>query len=114
MYTHLSLTQGTSKPAHYHVLWDDNEFTADSLQALSFQLCHSYVRCNRSVSYPAPTYYSHLAAFRARYKLQNWEDKRRYVLHHTCTHISGGQYCTAGNIGENYIWRFVIKMWAVF
>jgi eukaryotic translation initiation factor 2C len=25
-----------------------------------------YSRCERSVSYPAPTYYAHLAAFRAR------------------------------------------------
>jgi len=25
-----------------------------------------FVRCTRSVSYPAPTYYAHLAAFRAR------------------------------------------------
>ena len=29
-------------------------------------LCHLYSRCERSVSYPAPTYYAHLAAFRAR------------------------------------------------
>jgi hypothetical protein len=25
-----------------------------------------FARCTRSVSYPAPTYYAHLAAFRAR------------------------------------------------
>ena len=68
--------QGTSKPAHYHVLWDDNNFKADELQALTYKLCHCFVRCNRSVSYPAPTYYSHLAAFRARYTLQDWEEKR--------------------------------------
>ena len=29
-------------------------------------MCHIYSRCERSVSYPAPTYYAHLAAFRAR------------------------------------------------
>ena len=29
-------------------------------------LCHLYSRCERSVSYPTPTYYAHLAAFRAR------------------------------------------------
>uniref|UniRef100_A0A1X7VUD3 Uncharacterized protein n=1 Tax=Amphimedon queenslandica TaxID=400682 RepID=A0A1X7VUD3_AMPQE len=70
--------QGTSKPAHYHVLWDDNRFSADELQALTYKLCHCFVRCNRSVSYPAPTYYSHLAAFRARYTLQDWEEKSSY------------------------------------
>ena len=54
------------KPAHYHVLWDDNRMSPDELQRLTYYLCHLYSRCERSVSYPAPTYYSHLAAFRAR------------------------------------------------
>eukprot|EP00108_Taenia_solium_P011285 TsM_000161400 transcript=TsM_000161400 gene=TsM_000161400 len=58
--------QGTSKPAHYHVLYDDNDWGADDLQQFTYCLCHAYMRCCRSVSYPAPTYYSHLAAFRAR------------------------------------------------
>ncbi|XP_062507547.1 protein argonaute-2-like [Corticium candelabrum] len=58
--------QGTSRPTYYHVLWDDNNFTADDLQMLTYQLCHVYVRCTRSVSLPAPVYYAHLAAYRAR------------------------------------------------
>lgn len=61
--------QGTSRPSHYHVLWDDNRFNADDLQMLTYQLCHTYVRCTRSVSIPAPAYYAHLVAFRARYHL---------------------------------------------
>ncbi|XP_053382229.1 protein argonaute-2-like isoform X1 [Mercenaria mercenaria] len=61
--------QGTSRPSHYHVLWDDNRFSADELQMLTYQLCHTYVRCTRSVSIPAPAYYAHLVAFRARYHL---------------------------------------------
>jgi len=61
--------QGTSRPSHYHVLWDDNLFSADELQCLTYQLCHTYVRCTRSVSIPAPAYYAHLVAFRARYHL---------------------------------------------
>lgn len=59
--------QGTSRPSHYHVLWDDNHFDSDELQCLTYQLCHTYVRCTRSVSIPAPAYYAHLVAFRARY-----------------------------------------------
>ncbi|MGH0167140.1 UNVERIFIED_CONTAM: hypothetical protein FKN15_078021 [Acipenser sinensis] len=62
-------SQGTSRPSHYHVLWDDNCFTADELQLLTYQLCHTYVRCTRSVSIPAPAYYARLVAFRARYHL---------------------------------------------
>ena len=58
--------QGTSRPTHYHLLSDDNDLSADELQKITFYLCHLYSRCERSVSYPAPTYYAHLAAFRAR------------------------------------------------
>ncbi len=47
---------GTSRPAHYNVLYDDNGFSPDSLQALSFALCHVYARSTRSVSIPAPVY----------------------------------------------------------
>lgn len=59
--------QGTSRPAHYHVLWDENNFTADGLQTLTNNLCYTYARCTRSVSIVPPAYYAHLAAFRARF-----------------------------------------------
>lgn len=71
-----SVLQGTSRPSHYHVLWDDNRFNADELQTLTYQLCHTYVRCTRSVSIPAPAYYAHLVAFRARYHLVEKEHDR--------------------------------------
>ncbi|KAH7857803.1 hypothetical protein Vadar_016675 [Vaccinium darrowii] len=58
--------QGTSRPAHYHVLWDENKFSADGLQSLTNNLCYTYARCTRSVSIVPPAYYAHLAAFRAR------------------------------------------------
>ncbi|KAG8837222.1 hypothetical protein FRC18_009742 [Serendipita sp. 400] len=47
---------GTSRPAHYNVLYDENGFTADSMQQLAFTLCHVYARSTRSVSIPAPVY----------------------------------------------------------
>jgi len=58
--------QGTSRPCHYQVLWDDSDFSADELEVLSYYLCHLYSRCTRAVSYPTPTYYAHLVADRAR------------------------------------------------
>lgn len=61
--------QGTSKPAHYHVLFDDNGFSADELQDLTYKLCYLYARCTRSVSVVPPVYYAHLVAFRARFHL---------------------------------------------
>lgn len=58
--------QGTSRPTHYHLLWDDSKFSSDQLQILTYYLCYLFTRCTRSVSYPAPCYYSHLVAFRGR------------------------------------------------
>ncbi|XP_067121683.1 protein argonaute-2-like [Centruroides vittatus] len=58
--------QGTSRPSHYTVLWDDNNFTADQLQLLTYSLCHTYVRCTRTISVPCPVMYAHLAAYRAK------------------------------------------------
>ncbi|KAF8681816.1 hypothetical protein HU200_045256 [Digitaria exilis] len=60
--------KGTSRPAHYHVLIDENGFTADALQTLTYNLCYTYARCTRSVSI---AYYAHLGAFRARYYLED-------------------------------------------
>ena len=68
--------QGTSRPTHYHVLYDDNGFDGDSLQQLTYQLCHVYARCTKSVSMPAPAYYAHLAAFRARVHVTNGGSSR--------------------------------------
>ncbi|KAL6513810.1 argonaute 5 [Orobanche minor] len=62
--------QGTSRPAHYHVLFDEIGFKADQLQVLTNFLCYTYARCTRSVSLVPPAYYAHLAAFRARYYIE--------------------------------------------
>uniref|UniRef100_A0A915Q2W1 Uncharacterized protein n=1 Tax=Setaria digitata TaxID=48799 RepID=A0A915Q2W1_9BILA len=62
--------QGTSRPARYHVLWDDSKFTSDELQSITFSMCHTYGRCARSVSIPAPVYYADLVATRARCHLK--------------------------------------------
>ncbi|CAN4094334.1 unnamed protein product [Withania somnifera] len=62
--------QGTSRPAHYHVLWDENNFSADEMQSLTNNLCYTYARCTRSVSVVPPAYYAHLAAYRARFYME--------------------------------------------
>ncbi|KAJ9582418.1 hypothetical protein L9F63_003271, partial [Diploptera punctata] len=64
--SHASI-QGVSRPTKYRLLWnDDHEMTEDEIEELSYYLCHMFSRCTRSVSYPAPTYNAHLAAYRAR------------------------------------------------
>lgn len=86
--------QGTSRPSHYHVLWDDNHFDSDELQCLTYQLCHTYVRCTRSVSIPAPAYYAHLVAFRARYHLVEKEHDRFVLLQITDLFVTITNRCT--------------------
>ncbi|XP_011498662.1 PREDICTED: protein argonaute-2-like [Ceratosolen solmsi marchali] len=63
--SHASI-QGTARPTKYRCLWDDSDMSEDEIENLTYFLCHMFSRCTRSVSYPTPTYYAHLAAFRAR------------------------------------------------
>lgn len=57
---------GTSRPTHYHILYDENNFTPDELQNLSNNLCYTYAKCTTAVSVVPPAYYAHLAATRGR------------------------------------------------
>ncbi|XP_046490379.1 protein argonaute-2 [Neodiprion pinetum] len=63
--SHASI-QGMARPTKYRCLWDDSKMSEDEIEQLTYYLCHMFSRCTRSVSYPAPTYYAHLAAYRAR------------------------------------------------
>jgi Piwi domain len=33
--------QGTNRPAHHHVLWDDNGSNSDDLQSVTYNLCYT-------------------------------------------------------------------------
>lgn len=75
--------QGTSRPILYQVLHDDIGFTSDEIQQLTLEflidrkpdvdlsfvvhryyLCHTDVRCTKSVSVPAPVHYATLCVAR--------------------------------------------------
>ncbi|EIW84628.1 argonaute-like protein [Coniophora puteana RWD-64-598 SS2] len=65
--SHAGITNsGTSRPAHYNVIYDENNSTPDGLQALSYALCHVYAPATRSVSVPAPVYYARNICSRAK------------------------------------------------
>ena len=68
--------QGTSCPTHYHVLYDENNFTPDKFQSLTYNLCYVYARCTRAVSLVPPVYYAYLVCSRARFHAsgENWSD----------------------------------------
>lgn len=62
--------KGTSRPIHYHILWDDNGFTSDEVQKLVYNLCYTFARCTKPISLVPPAYYAHLAAYRGRLYLE--------------------------------------------
>jgi len=71
--------KGTSRPGHYTMIHDDNEFSSDDFQKLTYYLCHTFVRCTKSISCPAPVRYAHLAAMHTRLYLpsnQKMSDNR--------------------------------------
>ncbi|XP_017882046.1 protein argonaute-2 isoform X2 [Ceratina calcarata] len=68
--SHASI-QGTARPTKYRCICNDLQLTEEEIETLTYYLCHMFARCTRSVSYPAPTYYAHLAAFRARAYIQD-------------------------------------------
>ncbi|KAH9197843.1 hypothetical protein AeNC1_000210 [Aphanomyces euteiches] len=58
--------QGTSRPGHYHVLFDEINFDPDDLQRLTYHLCYTFARCTRAVGVVPTIYYAHLAADRSK------------------------------------------------
>jgi len=68
--------QGTARPVHYHVIWDENKFPPDAIQGLIYNTCYTYVRATCSVSLVPATYYAHIASSRARCHEEGSADDR--------------------------------------
>ncbi|THU97363.1 argonaute-like protein [Dendrothele bispora CBS 962.96] len=77
---------GTSRPSHYNVLYDDNNFTVDGLQSLCYTLCCVYARATRTVSIPAPVYYADIVCARAK---NHFDPLGNVDMSDTATQISG-------------------------
>lgn len=57
----------------YHVLHDENGFTADELQQFCYNLCFLSQRATRSIGVVSPSYRAHIAAGYARIFLEGDE-----------------------------------------
>ena len=66
--------QGTARPVHYQVIYDENKIPVDVLQALIYNTCYTYIRATCSVSLIPVTYYAHVASARARVHENDTED----------------------------------------
>ncbi|KAL8545005.1 hypothetical protein ACS0TY_005275 [Phlomoides rotata] len=53
---------GTTRPTHYHVLYDEIGFSPDDMQELVHSLSYVYQRSTTAISVVAPICYAHLAA----------------------------------------------------
>ncbi|CUA69472.1 Protein argonaute-2 [Rhizoctonia solani] len=53
-----SATSSTSRPSHYSVIHDENKFSQDGIQELTYALCHIHAGSTRSLSIPAPLRYA--------------------------------------------------------
>ncbi|KDQ50202.1 hypothetical protein JAAARDRAFT_63333 [Jaapia argillacea MUCL 33604] len=58
--------QGTTRPTHYYVVWDEIGFQADQLQALTNEVSYMFARATKAVSLVSPAYYADLACERGR------------------------------------------------
>ncbi|XP_071561455.1 protein argonaute-2-like isoform X2 [Temnothorax nylanderi] len=58
--------KGIAKPTRYTCILNESNFTKNQIEELTFYLCHMYGRFPKAVSYPIPTYYADLAAYRGR------------------------------------------------
>ncbi|RKP07872.1 Piwi domain-containing protein [Thamnocephalis sphaerospora] len=87
--------QGTSRPAHYQVLHDENKFTSDALQDLTYRLCYLYARCTRAVGVIPCIYYADLLALRVRYHAQGDSFSEEISLY------SGGSAPSYANLHSN-------------
>lgn len=58
--------QGTGVPAHYYVLHDENNYTSDQIQRITYNLCHTFSRATKSVKIVPAAYYADLLCTRGR------------------------------------------------
>lgn len=60
-------TNGTNRSAHYNVLVDENKFSPDDLQRMTFSLCHVNARSTRSSSIVTALRYAWMVSLRAKH-----------------------------------------------
>jgi len=63
--------QGTTRPAHYVVIYDELNLKANALQNFTHTLCYLFNRATKAVSICPPAYYADLLCERARMYLYN-------------------------------------------
>jgi len=58
-----SARQGTVSPSNYNVIFDNSSIKPDSLQGLTYKMCHLYFNWSGTVAVPAPCQFAHKLAY---------------------------------------------------
>jgi eukaryotic translation initiation factor 2C len=64
--------KGTGRSAHYFVLENNMELSADRLQEITHAFCYNYARATKGVSYCGPAYYADRLCDRGRAYIRDW------------------------------------------
>jgi eukaryotic translation initiation factor 2C len=78
--------QGTVRPTHYTVIYDENNFDADKIQQGTHVASYLYVRATKAVSLIPAAYYADLACERARCYINSL-----FVANDKASSTSGGK-----------------------
>ncbi|GER34610.1 argonaute family protein [Striga asiatica] len=81
---------GTTRPTHYHVLYDEIGFSADDVQELVHSLSYVYQRSTTAISIVAPICYAHLAAAQMSQFIKLDDISEKSSQHSGGTSTSGG------------------------
>ncbi|PAN13868.1 hypothetical protein PAHAL_2G369600 [Panicum hallii] len=82
--------KGPSHPVQYLVLRDDNNFTADELQALTNNLCYTHASSTKATTIAPPAHYARKLAQRAHLYLAQGPDVAKAVGSRSATAPAGG------------------------
>nr|XP_035148296.2 piwi-like protein 3 [Callithrix jacchus] len=55
--------EGTVTPTHYNVIYDTIGLSTDTVQRLTYCLCHTYYNLPGTIRVPAPCHYAHKLAY---------------------------------------------------
>lgn len=89
---------GTSKPTHYHVLWDEHYFSSDNLQKFIYHLCFTFAKCCKPVSLVPPVYYADLLAYRGRLYYEVQSEKQSSSGHSSSSATSSSTSATLSDL----------------
>uniref|UniRef100_A0A5S6QEG9 Piwi domain-containing protein n=1 Tax=Trichuris muris TaxID=70415 RepID=A0A5S6QEG9_TRIMR len=72
--------QESGRFTKYHVLYDENKLNADVMQLISYYLCYLGGCTTRSITVPAPAYFSYLACKRAKQHLEYYLESKELTV----------------------------------